>query len=92
MAYLLSCASSDDKIGAGTRDIVPAVEPWQGDLPVDEVGVIEDVAHDVVVVELLRGQHNGYLGVIQLRQDLDEEVLVADHVGVEDHDKLQHKR
>ena len=85
---LLSSASPDDEVSSSAGDIVPAVQPWQGDLPVDKVGVVEDVAHDVVVVELLGSQHDGHLGVVQLGQNLDEEVLVAGHVRIKDDHKL----
>lgn len=46
--------------------------------------MIEDVALDVVVVELLRREDDGNLRVIQLCENLDEKVLVADHIGIKD--------
>ena len=88
-AYLLGGLGSDDKVGARAGDIVPAIQPRQRDLPVDEVGVVENVAVDVVVPELLGRQHDGHLGVVQLRQDLHKEVRVADHVGIKHHHDLQ---
>ena len=87
--HLLGRARADDEVGPCAGDVVPSIKPWQGDLPVDEVGVVEDVTRHVVVVELLGCEHNGDLGVVQLGQDLGVEVLVADHVGVEDHHQLQ---
>ena len=90
-AHLLSSTRTNHKIGACAGDIVPAIKARQRDLPVDEVGVVEDVALDVVVVELLRRQNNRDLGVVQLRKNLEEKVLVADHVGIKYHHKLHRK-
>ena len=80
---------TDDEVGACARDIVPAVQAWKRHLPIDEVGVVEDVALLVIVVELLRGQDNGDLRVVQLSQDLDEEVAIAHHVRIKDDHQLQ---
>lgn len=88
-ADLLSGSGANDEVGASAGDVVPAIQPRQGDLPVDEVGVVENVAHDVVVVELLGTEDDGHLRVVQLRQDLGEEVSVADHVCIEDDHQLQ---
>ena len=53
-------------------------------LPVDDVGVVEDVARFVEIVELLGREHNGDRGVVQLARNLDEKLFVAHHVRIED--------
>jgi len=60
-ARLRGGLGAHDKVGAGARHVVPAVQAGQADLPVDEVGVVEDVSVQVVVVELLRRQHERHL-------------------------------
>ena len=88
VAYLLHCSGTHTEVGPRARDIVPPISTAQQYLPVNEVSMIEDVGSFVIIVEVLRRQHQGNAGVMQLQGYFGEEVWGTNHVTVKNDNQL----